>query len=283
MGEFGLLTGYIPASDADQYLKEAQQLLSSFSGIYPGATKPGESPEEIQARLQQWQKALPSLEPSMLKAAGALYQRLGWIWLLGQRLDDALIGLFMAQQYHTYLLPSREILLDLGKDDYFLGEANRQKGNLNLALQWFHAAEEIAQPLRSSEIHWVYTGLARTEADLGNVDRALQYYRSALQTLENVRGLQTTEEMKIGVLGGALYVYHGFVGFLLDLYMKNAENRYLEESFQVSERLRARAFLENLTRSRAIKLGGDLAWLPQKQSDIEREIAKSTISFCPQP
>jgi CHAT domain-containing protein len=274
LGESGWLTEQTPWSDADRYFNEAIQLVSSLSGIYPGATKPGESPEEIQAGLQQWQKALPSVEPSLLKAAGALYQRLGRIWLLGQRLDDALVGLYLAQLYHQNLPPSREKLYDLGKDYYFLGEANRQKGNLNVALQWFHAAEGIAQSLRSSEIHWAYSGLARTETDLGNTDTALQYYRSALQTLENIRGLQTTEETKIGVLGGALYVYRGFVGLLLDLYVKKAENRYLEEAFQVNERLRARAFLENLTKSRAMKLGGDLAWLTQKQSDTEREIAE---------
>jgi CHAT domain-containing protein/Tfp pilus assembly protein PilF len=273
LGITGLLTGQIPGSDADQYFNEALQLVSSFSGIYPAAPVGGSS-EEVEALLQQWQKNLRSVDPSLRKAAGDLYQRLGSIWVLAGRLDDAVTGYQLAYSYHQDLPPSREKLWDLAKDYHGLGEAYRRKGNLSLALQYFHAAEETVQPLRSSEIRWIYTALARTEADLGNIDTALQYYRSAFQMHENVRGLQTTEEPRIGVLGRALYEYRGFVALLLDLYIKNAENRYLEEAFQVSEQLRARAFLDDLAKSRATKLGGDLAWLTQKQSDTERQIAE---------
>jgi CHAT domain-containing protein len=271
LGQTGRQTGQIPALEADQYFNEAQQLVSSFSEISAPVGGPS---EEVEASLQQWQKNLRSVEPSLLKAAGALYQLRGWIWVLEGRLDDAVTGLSLAYFYHQSLPPSLEQVWNLAKDYYGLGEAYRRKGNLSLALQYYHAAKETVQPLRSSESRWIYIALARTEADLGNTETALQYYRSALQMLENIRGLQTTEEPRSGVLGRALYQYRGFVALLVDLYIKNAENQYLEEGFQVSERLRARAFLDDLAKSRATKLGGDIAGLTQQQSDTERQIAE---------
>ncbi len=67
--------------------------------------------------------------------------------------------------------------------------------------------------------------------------------------------------MKIGVSGESLYVYRSFENLLLDRYTGTGATGDLDEAFQVNERLRARSFLENLTKSRATKLGGDLAWL----------------------
>ena len=280
LGESGWLSGQILGADADEKFNKAQELLSSFTGVdiisllKEASQGKKLSQEEIDAIFQQWRETLPSTEANKLEAAGALYQKMGRVRLIGGMHESAVATLSAAVSYHQNLRPTVETSYELGKDCFFLGEAYLGKKEFDQALLYFQAAEKLAQQFDSSEIHWVYWGLARTYAELGKIETAVEYYKTALQTLENVRGLQANEEIKIGVFARAVNMYRGFVGLLVDLDIKSAGIRYLDDAFQANERLRARSFLENLTRSRATKVGSDLEWLTKKQQEIERQLAQ---------
>jgi CHAT domain-containing protein len=168
---------------------------------------------------------------------------------------------------------NRDLGIEWAKDWYYLAEAYRRKGKFNLAILYFNQSKMMAYLLDTPEIHFVYTGLARTYADMGDTEKAVRYYTRGLDLLESVQIQQGTEEVKIGVLEGALYAYRGFVTLLLDIHTKTGKALYLHEAFKSHERLKARAFLDMLGRSRMTRLGGEVGISAAKAENVRRQIA----------
>jgi CHAT domain-containing protein/Tfp pilus assembly protein PilF len=232
--------------------------------------------EESQHTFQEWQKNVPTLGIEYLMAAGQLYQKLGRIQLHLRNgdLGTAIQLLELANAYHTSMPPNRVLSMEWGKDWYFLAEAYRQQKDFGKAISFFLLAQVITELLKTPEGHWAYAGLARTYADMDDAANAISYYRTGLQQLESIQGQQGTEEFKISVLSGSLYVYRGFVSLLLDLYKKTGEQVYFVEAFKYHEKMRARAFLELLGKTRAVRLGEAGASLAAKEEEIRRQLAQ---------
>lgn len=265
LGEASWLSG---EAQGYEYLRQGEKLL--FLGESGQETTLSE--EEYQRLWEEWVektlKTMPFLSPEYRMAAGTLYQKFGRVSL------QAVGYLQLASTFHKSLPVNRDTTIEYAKDGYFLAEAYRQKGELNSALQIFRDLEEMVRPLRTPELHWVYAGLAQTYADLGDAENAVRHYQKGLEMLESIQGQQGTEEIKIGVLEGALWVYEGFVTLLLDLYRKTGEERYLHEAFHYTDSGKARAFLEMLNNSRATRLGGEVGALAEKEEEIRRQIAR---------
>src|SRR5439155_20564191 len=129
----------------------------------------------------------------------------------------------------------------------------------------------IASSLRTPEVHFAYSGLARTYADLGDVENAGAYYKRGIEVLESVQGQQGTEEIKMGVFAGAIYSYRGLLRLLLDVYNRTNDEQYLRDSFEYNERMRARVFLEILGRSHTTPVKANVG---PSQDEIRRNIAQ---------
>ena len=136
----------------------------------------------------------------------------------------------------------------------------------------FQASEGWARGLRTPEIHWAYLGLARTYADLGDYENAIEYYKKGLSTLESIHGQQVTERSKIGVFAGASYGYSDLIPLLLKIYEKTSDERYLREAFHYTESLKARSFREMFFTSRAARLGGEVGEFAAKDEKLRLEI-----------
>src|SRR5207245_2258331 len=147
----------------------------------------------------------------------------------------------------------------------------RQTKNYEMAINAFQLVEQMASRLRTPEIHFAYSGLARTYADLGDVEKAVAYYRKGIEGLESVQGQQGTEEIKMGIFAGALYSYRGLPKLLLDIYKRTKDERYLRESFEDNERMRARVFLEILGRAHTTRVKANAG---SSQDEIRRNIAQ---------
>jgi len=229
---------------------------------------------ESKHSFNEWQKKVPSLGSNYLMAAGTFWQKAGTasVW----RGDPVIASgnLHLAEAYHTSIPFNRDVGIEWAKDWFYLGEAYRRQGKFDVARLFLNRAKVMALLLRSSEIHWVDAGLARTYADMGDAVKALAHYRLGLKMLESVQSQQGTEETKIGVMEGALYIYRDLVPLLLDLHTKTGKPAYLHEAFEYNERLRARAFLEMLGKSGVTRLGGDLGSLAEKEGQIRHQIAR---------
>src|SRR5262249_34867957 len=148
----------------------------------------------------------------------------------------------------------------------------RELGDLDAALVMFRAGEHAGRVLRTPEIHWAYSGLARTYADLGDYENAIEYYKKGLSTLASIHEQQVTERSKIGVSAGAAFVYGDLIPLLLKTYEKTSDERYLGEAFHYTESLKARTFREMFFTSRAARLGGEAGEFAAKDEKLSLEI-----------
>ena len=144
------------------------------------------------------------------------------------------------------------------KDSYFLGEATRELGDLDSALVMFRVSEQVARALRTPEIHWAYSGLARTYAELGDYENAIEYYKKGFDYPGvDFRRSKLRKDQRSEYLPGASYAYSDLIPLLLKAYEKTRDERYLREAFHYTESLKARSFREMFFTSRAARLGGE--------------------------
>jgi CHAT domain-containing protein len=300
------LSGLVSSEEAVEYLETARQLLTSVKGLdlltlLQGASA-NEAPtnktlKELAERADETltgktlrdignfaSEKLSSFDRWPVMVAGNFYQRFGRVALQDGKINDAEyiaaadLFLHLAWAYHQ-LLFDREAMFERIKDYYFLGEAERALGNLPAALASFRASEGWARGIRTPEIHWPYSGLARTYAELGEYENAIEYYKKGFTTLESIFGEQVTERSKIGVFAGASYVYSDLIPLLLETYEKTRDERYLHEAFHYTESLKARSFREMFFTSRAARLGGKVGEFAAKDETLRLEIQMINDQF----
>ena len=272
-----VISGAISAQEATDYFSAAIKLLNSFENLNLLPEFVAESGNNILTRERVdaiARERLSSFQPSLLKVAGTFYQKAGRVIGTLGNIDMGIVFLSLALKYHEALpLPrDREDAFEQAKDWYFLGEAYRQKHLFKEALNSFGRAEELARFVRSPEIHFVYAGLAKTYEDIGDHTNALTYYKKGLVTLESIHDQQGTEQAKIGVFAGALYAYRGLVPLLLKIHQDTDDKSYIEDAFQTTERLKARAFREMFATSRASREGGEFGETAAKSDKIHVEM-----------
>jgi CHAT domain-containing protein/predicted negative regulator of RcsB-dependent stress response len=240
--------GVISATEAAAYFETAMKLLNTF------------------------EQKLSSFEPQTIMVAGNLYQRWGRIAVISGEIDDAIQRLEVALSYHQSLPFDISVRSEQAKDLYILGEAYRKKQDFKKSLEYFRACEDLARELSTPEIHWVYAGLAHTYAALGDNRSAIEHYKKGLVGLESIQGQQVVEERKIGVIANAIDAYRGLVPLLLDSYRTTGNEQYLADAFEYTERLKARAFREMYSVSRAARVGGDFGGMAAKEEKIRIEM-----------
>ena len=294
------LSGLVSSDEAIEHLETARQLLMSVKGLdlltllqgtsankaptdkslkelVDGAdeTLTGKTLRDIDNFASE---KLASFERWPVMVAGNFYQRAGRVFLQDGRINNAVEYiataekfLMLASAYHQ-LFFDRESAVEQIKDYYFLGEATREIGDLDAALVNFRNSEHAARVLRTPEIHWAYSGLARTYADLGDYENAIEYYKKGLSTLESIHEQQVTERSRIGVFAGNSYGYSDLIPVLLKVYEKTSDERYLREAFHYTENLKARSFRETFFTSRAARLGGEVGDFAAKDERLRLEI-----------
>src|SRR5439155_3372362 len=221
LGEVLAVSGKGEPDEIRKYFEDGRTVIASVVGgdLFKEAGDTLKiSAQEASKALEKWRQRLPSLDARVRRAAGILFQKWGRIYVeAGERLDTAQFLLNIAFAYHSYAHSHDDKrtdpndLIELVKDSYFLGEAFRQNKDLAGALRHFLFAERLADQLRSPEIHFVYSGIARTYADMNDSSKAVSYYKKGLVLLESIQSQQGTEGLKIGSLEGALYAYRGLV------------------------------------------------------------------------
>ncbi len=230
--------------------------------------------DQTSRSLAELKRQIPDITDEYLLAAGMLYQKWGMIQLSEGRPQEALEPLWRGNLYHFSAPRSRDLMVELAKDWYFIADASLQEGNYGLALHYLRLVEIAAQFLRTPEIYRVYAARARTLERMGQIDAAVSYYRQAVLTLESVQSLQGTDDVRIGVLEGTSHIYSGFAKLLLDLATRTGREDLLREAFLVTEAGKARGFLDMLGKSRARYLPGEVGQLARKSEEIRQQITR---------
>jgi CHAT domain-containing protein/Tfp pilus assembly protein PilF len=123
---------------------------------------------------------------------------------------------------------------------FALGEARRSRTELQQALDEYSAAETLQNQLRDPELGWrIRYGQGKSLEALTRSDDAIAAYRAAVRIIEETRADITEERYRAGYMEDRYQAYVALVEIFLKL-------RKPDEAFVYSEKLRARAYLDQL-------------------------------------
>lgn len=125
---------------------------------------------------------------------------------------------------------------------YAWAEVQRSQQHFEQALRQYSAAQEIENAIHDPDLDWrLAYGRAQTWEALNRDQEALAAYKQAVAIIEDVRSQLAEERFRAGYIEDKYQVYVALVELLLKLGEP-------DEAFFYSEKLRARAFLDQLNR-----------------------------------
>ncbi|MFN2530743.1 MAG: CHAT domain-containing protein [Pyrinomonadaceae bacterium] len=125
---------------------------------------------------------------------------------------------------------------------YALAEVQRQQNRLQEALSSFTDGSDIARDIANPELSWRFDyGRGQTLQSQRRNNEALTAFENAVRTIESVRSELREERFRAGYIDDKYDVYVALVQLLLKLGRP-------EEAFVAAEKLRARSYLDLLSR-----------------------------------
>jgi CHAT domain-containing protein/Tfp pilus assembly protein PilF len=164
-----------------------------------------------------------------------------------ERLDDArreaALGLELAE--------SQGVRLQVAEAHFALGDIERLAGAPEAAIVQFDRGERLVAELGEPEIAWrLAHGRGRSLEALGRQRQAVEAYQRAVSLIETVRGRLRQDRFRAGYIEDKHQVYTDLARVLLRLGRQ-------AEAFYYSEKLRARAYLDLLSRGRTPRPTGE--------------------------
>jgi CHAT domain-containing protein/tetratricopeptide (TPR) repeat protein len=161
------------------------------------------------------------------------------------------------------------------------GDLHNSLGGLYLSLRDLPSAVaayqrglEIGESIHVPLIVWqAHAGLAATAARLNRFDEARQHYQKAIEALERMRESLGTEDERVGFFQDKVKFYKDLFAALMRMHVKDATKHYDAEAFHISERGRARAFLDLLGEARNVDQAIDPDLL-KRRKEIQADISK---------
>lgn len=130
--------------------------------------------------------------------------------------------------------------------NYVRGEISRARGDFQQALTQYSSAEAIQRDLRDPELGWrLLFGQGKTLEVLNKDADALSAYKASVELIEQTRSAITEERFRAGYIEERYQVYVALVELLLKLGRP-------ADAFFYSEKLRARAFFDQLGRNEVV-------------------------------
>lgn len=200
---------------------------------------------EYDKALQCYQDALHLMyeENSGEMIEGSIFNDIGYCHLLLKNYDLAR-SFFYRQIKHSEFYVEREaIAIAL----YHLGQLHFEQGQHGKALDFLQQAQQAYQGItkrEGGEIN-VLVMMARIYEQRGDLQTALTYYRKAIAIQEDIRTAAKLEEFKLSIAENptALKAYNRAIQIHVTLGQET-------EAFELTERARARVFLDQLGNAR---------------------------------
>lgn len=198
---------------------------------------------------------MPRLQSATLRALGLVYDSLG----------DTSKAL---ESYKQALNVTRagENLWDESYTLNYIGRVYEKLKETDRAVNNYHRALRLnrrsADPMGEALTHY---NLAHLERDRGNLDEARREVEAALAIVESQRTKVSSQDLRTSYFATVRNTYDLYVDILMLLHKKNPHLGLDAEAFAVSEKARARSFLELLHEARAnVRLGVDAALLAKE-------------------
>ena len=210
--------------------------------------------------LVQRESGDPAAALTTLERALAIDKKIGSRWAMAydlRNLGQCLLRLGRPEPALAHFVEAEGLAtaigdqVNLAKILLARADAELQLKRLVDAQRSYQQALTIADRLLLPEVRWrALYGLAQGEERSKRNDAAIEYYRQAIATIEELRATIRLDQLKDGFLNDKGDVYAGLVGLLATL------NRG-DEAFEVAERSRARNLIDILGRQR-LSLAGSV-------------------------
>ncbi len=154
-----------------------------------------------------------------------------------------------------------------------LGIVYLHQGNIRESIKSFQNAVKLAEEIGNLQILWeAYFGLGQCYEKRCIFDQSVKCYENAIAIIDMIRSQILLDSFKAGFTRDKLKVYE----FLINIFLKlNTENPSIEtekEIFHVTQKAKARAFLENLARSKVDVSKRLNKNLRKKENEISKRI-----------
>ena len=148
------------------------------------------------------------------------------------------------------------------------------------AMRMFQNAIKIAKEIMGIQILWeAYFGLGQCYERKHIWHQAVKFYKKAIEEISLIRSRILLDSYKIGFSRDKLKVYEFLINLLCRMDLANFTKEFEKEIFDIVEKAKARAFLENLAHS-SIDLGTRLNDdLRKSEKDISEKISSLIIEI----
>jgi CHAT domain-containing protein/Tfp pilus assembly protein PilF len=242
------------AVSAEERFEQARQLAREI-GNTSGESDSLIALGDLERRRKNYDRADAHFKQALEKARGAGEERTIVSALLRQSMNDV-----DRKRYESALQSAsaaQEIAERAGNlpavalSHYVLGELRRSQGQLPQAIEAYSAAQALQKQLRDPELGWrICYGQGQVLAAQEKPDKAITSYKEAIRVIEDTRSGIAEERYRAGYIEDRYQVYVALVELLLKVHQPG-------DAFLYSEKLRARAYLDNLGASSPV--AGDTA------------------------
>ncbi len=193
--------------------------------------------------LEQYQHALQILRP--IKTAGhqvtEFLRKIGSVHLQLEDYSQAKVYYEQAHKINVNIMVEANHAYNLLNS----GNLSLAIGELSNAEKQFKGALEIGNKIKEIELIWnAQAGLANAYLKQGKYNKALDNFKNAVETVENVRGKLKLAEEKAGFFKDKIAIYADLINLLAELHYQYPNNGYDVEAFRYAERAKARTLLD---------------------------------------
>ena len=225
---------------------------------------------ELEVALEVIELALPVLleQGNVAEQAEALEKK-GLILEALERFDEAGAvyeqGLRLLDRLQE---PGRSARLRaaVGENDRLRGSRRRAEENLKQALESSRASRDHETEVRA------LVGLARLQGRRGDLEEATRLVNEALDVIERVRVRVGGETFRIQYMASQLEAYALGVDLLARRHRADGDQGYDQRAFELSEKMRARAFQDLVVAPREVRRRGAPEELVRLERDLRRRL-----------
>ena len=205
---------------------------------------------------------MPSLEATTLRELGLVYESLTDTTKALECYKNALQLTRASEDQHeaAYLLS-------------YIGHIYEQLKDTTRALQYYRDAlplsERSSDPAAGAMIH---NNLARLYRNLGNLAGAKREVEAAVAIIESQRTNVVSHELRTSYFATVRSTYEFYIDILMQMHKQNLSSGFDKEAFAISEKARARSFLELLNEARAQGRDGVDPALLEKERELSESI-----------
>ena len=202
------------------------------------------------------------------------YEQLGDIFLKQKNYTFAKTFFEQARRFSF----SQDLRISGGSVYCSLGEIYYGLHKFDAAFRYFDTCHRIADSAFNQEYLWKSDyGKARVYARQQQIEYALESYRQAITTIENLRANVQAEDLLLTFFTNKSPVYEEIVQFLVYAYTNDPSHEYDKLAFQYAEQGKNRLFVEQLTRlSAKISVGISPEFLAEETTLTQELIALET-------